>query len=470
MTVTTLSGFRSLDMPVSEIVTGRVGFIHDIFTPYPYEIVSDLPRGERDIVVLISRENRRAKLERLAEHGGRVVAVMAPSDASVRPAYLPGHNGFPPNVVRAFVTNNEFADRRVINVPLGLRINKVLPLKFVRQHIPREHEGLLYGNFTLNDEHYRSTGGEPHIRARLAERFRDEPWTKLEIFSEQQNDESLLFDYYANIARHRFTLSPEGNGIDCYRHWESLYLGTIPIVMVSPATTSFVGLPMLYTRDYSEITEGYLDRVWRKFSRQRFDLAPMFRSYYLHKFVEAVGELHEPRFLCWGFGDTQDEKFHNILKTSSRSPSGVLAEAPTPPYMLSARKPRDPKAWEAPRSVRVERTDAGTRVILVDEAPQLCAALPFRLLVGTRFTVRGKVWLGTADAAGVKVVVRGREDDVLAEHPVTSTEPEEFALHGVANVETLRLAVDRGEMTKGPVVSVEEVRVDPQLAPGGSSE
>ena len=67
------------------------------------------------------------------------------------------------------------------------------------------------------------------------------------------------FAYYRRVAQRRFTLSPEGNGVDCHRTWEALYLKSIPIVQRSPEMQHFDDLPMLFTDDYSELTPDYLE-------------------------------------------------------------------------------------------------------------------------------------------------------------------------------------------------------------------
>ena len=35
--------------------------------------------------------------------------------------------------------------------------------------------------------------------------------------------------YYLNLKKSKFCICPEGNGPDCHRLWESLYLDVIPI-------------------------------------------------------------------------------------------------------------------------------------------------------------------------------------------------------------------------------------------------
>ena len=44
----------------------------------------------------------------------------------------------------------------------------------------------------------------------------------------------------SELSSYKFALSPEGNGIDCHRTWECLYLGVIPIVKKSVALSFFL--------------------------------------------------------------------------------------------------------------------------------------------------------------------------------------------------------------------------------------
>lgn len=37
--------------------------------------------------------------------------------------------------------------------------------------------------------------------------------------------------FYSELARAKFSVAPRGNGIETFRMWDSLYLGTIPIVV-----------------------------------------------------------------------------------------------------------------------------------------------------------------------------------------------------------------------------------------------
>ena len=53
-----------------------------------------------------------------------------------------------------------------------------------------------------------------------------------------------------------FVISPPGNGFDCHRTWEALYLGAVPIVLKSKIDTNLIkDLPIWVVDNYSEVHE-----------------------------------------------------------------------------------------------------------------------------------------------------------------------------------------------------------------------
>jgi hypothetical protein len=87
--------------------------------------------------------------------------------------------------------------------------------------------------------------------------------------------------YFCSLPTYKFVISPEGNGIDCHRHYEALIAGCIPIVEYNPLVElKYRGCPILYTRDYSEITETYLEGVYSEMISREWDFSRLFLSYY----------------------------------------------------------------------------------------------------------------------------------------------------------------------------------------------
>lgn len=59
--------------------------------------------------------------------------------------------------------------------------------------------------------------------------------------------------YREMLSNSAFVLSPPGNGADCHRTWEAIYLGAIPIVLKKYWPFSHLELPVLAVEDWSEI-------------------------------------------------------------------------------------------------------------------------------------------------------------------------------------------------------------------------
>jgi hypothetical protein len=80
--------------------------------------------------------------------------------------------------------------------------------------------------------------------------------------------------YFRALPHYKFVVSPEGNGIDCHRHYEALMAGCIPIVEHhSGIEEKYRGCPILWTRDYSEITCDYLNHIYQEMIDKEYDFS-----------------------------------------------------------------------------------------------------------------------------------------------------------------------------------------------------
>lgn len=89
-------------------------------------------------------------------------------------------------------------------------------------------------------------------------------------------------DYYITLPLYKFVISPEGNGIDCHRHYESLLAGSIPIIEEGNKELIIKkygeNMPILYTKDYSEITYEYLNDIYEQYLDKVYDFSKLFLS------------------------------------------------------------------------------------------------------------------------------------------------------------------------------------------------
>lgn len=116
----------------------------------------------------------------------------------------------------------------------------------------------------------RRRGTEPLCRKTIAETLSNNGFENTAIEKDK---------YFEELPKYRFVISPEGNGIDCHRHYEALMAKCIPIVEDSALIRAKYGnAPILYTRDYSEITQEYLEQKYAEMLDQRWDFSRLFMS------------------------------------------------------------------------------------------------------------------------------------------------------------------------------------------------
>jgi hypothetical protein len=97
--------------------------------------------------------------------------------------------------------------------------------------------------------------------------------------------------YYTLLPSFKFIISPEGNGIDCHRHYEALLAGCIPIMERNPLTEEkYKGCPVLWTTDYSEITPDYLEEKYNQMITIDYDFTCLFLSFYDNETQKLIKE------------------------------------------------------------------------------------------------------------------------------------------------------------------------------------
>lgn len=96
-------------------------------------------------------------------------------------------------------------------------------------------------------------------------------------------------DYFSNLGKYKFVISPEGNGIDCYRHYETWISKGIPIIEYNSfIEKKYYTLPILWTRDYSEINDNYLNSVYPKFLDKNYDFRRLLLTKYTPKIQREI--------------------------------------------------------------------------------------------------------------------------------------------------------------------------------------
>ena len=90
-------------------------------------------------------------------------------------------------------------------------------------------------------------------------------------------------NYLQELSGSYFCLSPNGNGVDCHKTWESLYLKTIPIVTESINVNYFKELPIHIIKDWdsfdsNEITTELYFELMSKYDKDKLNIEHYYKK------------------------------------------------------------------------------------------------------------------------------------------------------------------------------------------------
>lgn len=139
--------------------------------------------------------------------------------------------------------------------------------------------GLLYMNFRISTY--------PDERQYVHNFFKDKPFVTYVPAKSLYVPGKSLGDYLKDVAHHKFILSPRGNGLDCFRTWEALLMGSYPVVKTSMLDPLFKELPVVTVQDWPEVTPEFLERKYMEFSSQKYDMRKVYMQYWLDR-IQAV--------------------------------------------------------------------------------------------------------------------------------------------------------------------------------------
>ena len=64
----------------------------------------------------------------------------------------------------------------------------------------------------------------------ISNTYKAEKYRQMKVFKSPISNRTVEVDHYLEAAQSKFVLCPSGLGFDTYRLWETLMLGSIPIV------------------------------------------------------------------------------------------------------------------------------------------------------------------------------------------------------------------------------------------------
>jgi hypothetical protein len=217
--------------------------------------------------------NLESFLQKSFEHP--VVVILNTGDVTIENKIWPSW------IYKIYSTNLNIAPSKKNNaLPFGILSPHIEWIQTISIKKDRDH--LLYLNF--NTRTHRS-----RIIAQQLLSQKSFIYNKINTSITIENLQSAHIEYYNDLVNSKFCLCPQGNGIDTYRMWECLYLGTIPVVEKSNFTQHFVNtLPILEVESYHKINEKMLQEQYELISKKSYDLNMLNMWYWKQKWIDDI--------------------------------------------------------------------------------------------------------------------------------------------------------------------------------------
>lgn len=194
------------------------------------------------------------------------------------------------NLIAWFTVNPDVQDHpKLIGIPIGLA-NKYWPYgnaDLFHQLRPAllsiEKDKLLYLNVTFKNNQ--------DARMEMGQLFYNKPY----CYFVPQHERKPWHEYLKDIARSKFVLSPHGAGLDCYRTWEAMWLGSIPVVKKSTLDPMYEDLPVIIVNDWKEVTEEFLLKKWHEMKSKTYNLEKLYAAWWINRIKTVQSEFLKNR-------------------------------------------------------------------------------------------------------------------------------------------------------------------------------
>ena len=178
----------------------------------------------------------------------------------------------PKNVYRLYCQGINFSHDKIRAMPLG--INEIQD-DAITKFENTEKKKLIFRNFAIHT----NPGRRLFAQSECDKDFIDH----IEYDDSKCIGDGLL-SLYSDICQYKFGISPVGNGLDCYRTWEYLYLGIIPVVYDLPMNRYFARhVPMLVVPSYKILSEEMLESEYEKIKGQSWNMDFLTKSYHVEQ-------------------------------------------------------------------------------------------------------------------------------------------------------------------------------------------
>lgn len=215
-----------------------------------------------------------------------IILITGNSDYSITQDIF---NLAPKNIKKWFAQNCDVKNGIITGIPMGLEntiecklenhgkvwdhaLEKPIKISDCREAIPEKE---IYANFSLNTH---------PSRLQVFNICKKLKYVTCDISNDYQTINNKSYESYIhNIKKHKMVVCPRGNGVDCHRIWEVLYLNRVPIIKMENHLSYFKSLPILFVESWDELND--FARMSEKYYQVKFNKMDMAYFEYWKKVI-----------------------------------------------------------------------------------------------------------------------------------------------------------------------------------------
>lgn len=170
------------------------------------------------------------------------------------------------NIVHCFSSNTEFSHSKLTTIPLGLQ-NRHWRIYEHPQSDIKLLSSVAASDIQKTNDVFMSFSEVTNrsVRKPVVDLFSSKNFvTHRKFTQEDRTSKSFVKEYFEEIKKHKFVICPRGNGHDCHRNWESLYLGSFPIVQRHESYESFKDYPIWFVDSWEEVNKQSIETKYNE--------------------------------------------------------------------------------------------------------------------------------------------------------------------------------------------------------------
>lgn len=183
---------------------------------------------------------------------------------------------FPANISKILANNVNTKDDRFRYLPMGRDFRSLELFPNMRPQSTKTK--LCYCNYSISTH---------PIRQAVFDSVKEKEFIDFDHMGQFRKYSITREEFFAKLSSSKFCICPRGNAFDTFRMWDSLYVGTIPIIVREAKFHDQLNdLPILFLDSYEQfgqLDREYLESKYEEMSERKYAYHKLTRRFWLEQ-------------------------------------------------------------------------------------------------------------------------------------------------------------------------------------------